>query len=128
MNFGRIKNVFIVDDENMSRTMLNDYLTSNTDHKITQFATGEDCLEQLSSKPDVVILDFELSTIVRDAKNGLQILEIIKKHYPEIHVIMLSSQERYGIAMQTIAKGAEQYVIKGEEAFEKVTQMINDIK
>jgi DNA-binding NarL/FixJ family response regulator len=108
--------------------MLNDYLTSNTHHKITQFTTGEDCLEQLSAKPDVVILDFELNTVVRDAKNGLQILEIIKKYYPEIHVIMLSSQERYGIAMQTMAKGAEQYVIKGEEAFEKVTQMINDLK
>jgi DNA-binding NarL/FixJ family response regulator len=128
MNFGRIKNVFLVDDDNMSRTMLNDYITANTHHKTTQFATGEDCLEHLATNPDVVVLDFELNTIVRDAKNGLQILEIIKKHYPNIHVIMLSSQERYGLAMQTLAKGAEQYVIKGEEAFEKVTQMINDIK
>lgn len=128
MNFGRIKNVFIVDDDVMSRTMLNDYLTSNTHHKISLFSTGEDCLAQLATIPDVVVLDFELNTLVHDAKNGLQILEIIKKNYPEIHVIMLSSQERYGIAMQTLAKGAEQYVIKGEEAIEKVTQMINDIK
>ena len=36
-------------------------------------------------------------------------------------------QERYGIAMQTVQKGAEQYVIKGKDAFEKIAQMINDI-
>ena len=42
-------------------------------------------------------------------------------------LIMLSSQERIGIAMQTIQKGAEQYVIKDEDSFEKIATMIRSI-
>jgi DNA-binding NarL/FixJ family response regulator len=41
---------------------------------------------------------------------------------------MLSSQERYAIALQTIQKGAEQYVMKDEEAFGKIASIIREIK
>ena len=51
----------------------------------------------------------------------------MKKNNPKIHVIMLSSQERYSVALQTIQKGAEQYVMKDEEFFEKITTIINEI-
>ena len=54
----------------------------------------------------------------------MEILQAIKKESPGTHVIMLSSQERYGVAMQTLIKGAEQYVIKDESAFEKIADMI----
>jgi DNA-binding NarL/FixJ family response regulator len=56
----------------------------------------------------------------------MEILKEIKKQVPHTAVIMLSSQERYGLAMQTIQKGAEQYVIKDEKSFEKIAQMVNE--
>jgi hypothetical protein len=37
---------------------------------------------------------------------------------------MLSSQESYLKAARTIQEGAEQYVIKGEDAFEKIAGLI----
>lgn len=81
--------------------------------------------KKLAETPDVIILDYYLNTVQKDAANGIEILQAIRKHYPNIRVIMLSSQERYSIAMKTIQKGAEQYVIKDENAFEKIAQIID---
>lgn len=126
MDFGKPKKIFIVDDDAMLREALSDYLTRKVPHQVTVFNTGEECLKNLQEKPDVIILDYYLNTIDKDAANGMEILQQIKKSYPEIHVIMLSSQERYALAMQTIQKGAEQYVIKDENAFETILKMVNE--
>ena len=126
MNFSKPKKIFIVDDDVMLTAALQDYLTRTVPHDIQLFNTGEECLGHISEKPDIIILDYYLNTISKDAANGMEILKTIKKYYPAVHVIMLSSQERYGIALQTIQKGAEQYVIKDEEAFEKIALMINE--
>ncbi|MCX6269018.1 MAG: response regulator [Bacteroidetes bacterium] len=128
MEYGKPKKIFIVDDDTMLTEALGDYLTRKIAHNISSFHTGEECLEHISELPDVIILDYYLNTVQKDAANGMEILQTIKKHYPAIHVIMLSSQERYGIAMQTIQKGAEQYVIKDEKAFEKIASLINEIR
>ncbi len=127
MDFVKPKKIFIVDDDTMLTEALTDYLTRKVQHQVSCYHTGEECLKHISENPDVVILDFYLNTVQKDAANGLEILQTIKKHYPNTHVIMLSSQERYAVAMQTIQKGAEQYVIKDENAFEKIAQMINEM-
>ena len=120
------KKIFIVDDDTMLTDALTDFLTRKTPHRIHVFSTGEECLNHLAEKPDVIILDYYLNTVQKDAANGMEILQVIKKHYPEFHVIMLSSQEHYAIALQTIQKGAEQYVIKDEEAFGKISSIIRE--
>lgn len=128
MEFTKPKKIFIVDDDTMLTEALQDYLTRKVAHDVQSFQTGEECLKHLSEAPDVIILDYYLNTVQKDAANGMEILEVIKKNYPRIHVIMLSSQEHYGVAMKTIQKGAEQYVIKDESAFEKIASMINELK
>ena len=57
----------------------------------------------------------------------MEILKAIKKYNPNIHVIFLSGQERYGVAMQTLQKGAEYYVIKDNEAFGKIEKILSGI-
>ena len=126
MNFARPKKIFIVDDDTMLSEALKDYLTRKVPHIVTTFSTGEECLKNISDTPDIIILDYYLNTVHKDAANGMEILQTIKKYHEKVHVIMLSSQERYGIAMQTIQKGAEQYVIKDADAFEKIAVMINE--
>ncbi len=127
MDYGKPKKIFIVDDDTMLTEALQDYLTRKTPHLVISFQTGEECLKHLSESPDIIILDFYLNTVQKDAANGMQILQSIKKYFPGIHVIMLSSQERYGVAMQALQKGAEQYLIKDRNTFKKITRMINEI-
>lgn len=118
------KKIFLVDDDEMLTMAMTDYLSRYVKHDIIVFHTGEEALKNTSENPDVVILDFYLNTVEKDAANGLEILEAMRLKLPNARYIMLSSQESYLKAMQTIKKGAEQYVIKGEEAFQKIVDMI----
>ncbi|MEI7491295.1 MAG: response regulator [Bacteroidota bacterium] len=127
MDLDMPKKIFIVDDDTMLTEALKDYLTRKTLNDIRIFNTGEECLNHLSENPDVIILDYYLNSVQKEAANGMEILQVIKKHYPGMHVLMLSSQERYAIALQTIQSGAEQYVVKDETAFEKIASLIREL-
>lgn len=117
--------VFIVDDEPMLNEMLSDYLTNNNPGLfIKTFPTGEACLESLNEEPDVIILDYYLNSREKDAANGIDILKEIKGRKKAVPVIMLSSQDSYGKAAQTIQYGAIHYVIKGREAFREILELV----
>jgi two-component system OmpR family response regulator len=45
------------------------------DFIIETYSTGELCLENLSNCPDVIILDYHLDVIEKNAMNGLETLE-----------------------------------------------------
>ena len=117
--------IFIVDDEPLLSEMLTDYLMEqNVDFNIETFPTGEACLENLHKQPDAVVLDYYLNSKEKDAANGIDILKEIKKRNATIPVIMLSSQKSYGTATKTIMYRAVHYVIKGQDAFEEIFQLI----
>jgi CheY-like chemotaxis protein len=127
MEFGKPKKIFVVEDDPFMRETLKDHLTKDVPHHVSAFGTGEEALRHLEEKPDIIVLDFHLNSESKDAATGLEILVTIKKHYPAIPVIMLSSQERYAVAMQTIQKGAEHYVIKDKNAFENIAEIIKEL-
>ncbi len=124
MKLGEPKKIFIVDDDEMLTVALSDYLTREVNHNISVFHTGEELLKHVFEKPDVIILDFYLNTVNKDAANGLEILDAIQGHLDNTRVIMLSSQESYVTATKTIQKGALQYIIKDEDAFQKIADSI----
>ena len=120
-----VKKVFVVDDDEMMALALEDYLTRNTLHEIHLFTTGEECIRNLRLQPDVIVLDYNLNSVQKEAANGMKILEAIKKLNKQIPVILFSSQDAYSVALQSINKGATQYVIKDENAFEKIAAICN---
>ncbi len=124
MKLGVPQKIFIVDDDEMLTEALSDFLTRNVNHDISIFHTGEELLKHIFEKPDVIILDYYLNSVNKDAANGLEILDAIHEHMDNIRVIMLSSQESYVTATQTIQKGAMQYIIKDEDAFQKIADSI----
>ncbi len=117
--------IFIVDDEPLLSEMLTDYLKDqDMGYNIVCFPTGEACLQSLDQHPDAVVLDYHLNSKEKDAANGIDILKEIKKKDKTLPVIMLSSQKSYGTATKTIMFGAVHYVIKGQDAFEEIFQLI----
>jgi CheY-like chemotaxis protein len=121
------KKIFVVDDDKMFCTVLSDHLEDQEKYTIACFGTGEACLEKLAEKPDAIILDYYLDSKVPGAKNGLEILQIIHKTAPDLKVIMLSSQEHYGVALQTIASGAVSYVIKDQKSFQEIDDILEEL-
>ncbi|WP_394758478.1 response regulator [Flavobacterium sp.] len=125
-NENKIK-LFLVDDDALFLKSLEIHFLEHADFEIETFATGELCLESISKKPDVVILDFHLDGIIINAMNGLQTLDKIKKFDSEIPVIMLSSQDKIDVAVQCIHHEAFDYVVKSETAFVRLQKIITSI-
>ncbi|MCR9289161.1 response regulator [Saprospiraceae bacterium] len=117
--------IFIVDDEPLLTEMLTDYLNEqDSDFAVESFPTGEACLQNLDQNPDIVVLDYYLNSREREAANGIDILKSIKDKSKSLPVIMLSSQKSYGVAAKTIMHGAVHYVIKGQDAFNEIYEII----
>ncbi len=120
------KKIFIVDDDPMFSIMLSDYLEEKAIFDIHVFGTGEDCVKSIDINPDFVILDYNLNSFESNAMNGIQILERIKKIDSNIIVIILSAQEKYGVASESIMKGANYYIIKDTSSFEEIGRLLED--
>ena len=119
--------IFLVDDDAVYVKSLEIEFSQQTGYHIETYATGELCLENLSHDPDVIILDYHLDGIDKTAMNGLQTLDKIKALNPDIHVVMLSSQDKIDVAINCIHHHAFDYVVKSETSFIRLKKIINII-
>jgi CheY-like chemotaxis protein len=122
----RKKKIFIVEDEELFANLLKDFLERKTKHEVCLFHTGEECLDHMQLKPDVIILDYFLDSKEKDAADGLEILRKIRGMGSRAHIIFLSGQTGFGVAMQSRFDGAQHYVIKDDQAFGRIEQLINE--
>lgn len=116
--------IFLVDDDALYLKLLENDLSEKPDYAIRTFATGERCLQNLSEKPDIIVLDYFLNGIEKNALNGLETLSMIKSVYPEIPVIMLSSQDKIDVAVNCMKLKAFEYIVKSETAFARLNNAI----
>jgi DNA-binding NtrC family response regulator len=119
--------IFLVDDDALYLKALEIEFLENGDFEIEAFATGELCLAHLSHNPDVIILDYQLDGVERDAMNGIQTLDQIKEFNPDIPVIMLSAQDKIDVAINCMHHKAYDYVVKSETAFLRLQKAITSI-
>jgi two-component system, OmpR family, response regulator len=121
--------IFFVDDDPIYLKMLENNLKQSKQYngRIYTFTTGEDCLNFLHLNPDVIVLDYYLNGTETKTWDGLLTLEKIKEKSPKTQVIMLSGQDKIDIAVNSIKKGAFDYVPKSESAFVRTQNAINNI-
>ena len=119
--------LFLVDDDAVFLKSLEIDFLRNADFNIETFATGELCIKNLSHNPDVIILDYHLDGIVKDAMTGLETLDKIKVLQPDIPVVMLSSQDKIDVAINCMHHRAFDYVVKSETAFVRLQKIITTI-
>ena len=72
------KKLFLVDDDRLFLKSLEIEFMEHADFSIKTFATGEQCVENLSQSPDIIILDYHLDGIDKTAMNGIEALDKIK--------------------------------------------------
>lgn len=126
MNNEKIK-IFLVDDDALYLKLLEIEFLDHGDFEIETYATGELCIANLHHNPDIIILDYYLDGIDKNAMNGINTLDIIKSVNPEIAVIMLSSQDSIDVAISCMHHKAHDYVMKSETAFIRVQKIITSI-
>jgi DNA-binding NtrC family response regulator len=119
--------LFLVDDDAVFLKSLEIEFLHHADFIIETFATGELCMENLSHNPDVIILDYHLDGIDKNAMNGMETLDKIKGYNPDIPVVMLSSQDKIDVAINCMHHRAFDYVVKSETAFVRLQKIITTI-
>jgi len=120
--------IIIVDDEPLQRELLKDHLSKMSGYQILTFGTGEECIAAGKvRKPTLVFLDYYLNTQVKDAMDGLEVLKEMKTIYPDVDVVMISSQDKIEVAVNSIKYGAFDYIVKGEGSFYRAEKVLFNV-
>jgi|GEM_PF-846328 len=102
--------LLIVDDSAADRTIYRRYLSQDLHHRYTVFDAN--CAEQglalcQQHRFDLILLDFQLPDM-----SGLQMLAVLRTHYPHTVVIMLTGHGNEQIAVSAMKGGAQDYLVK----------------
>ena len=119
--------LFLVDDDALFLKILKIEFLQYGDFDIETYETGELCMANLPRNPDVIILDYHLDGIDKNAMNGIETLDKIKSFNPDIPVVMLSSQDKIDVAINCMHHRAFDYVVKNETSFMRLQKIITTI-
>lgn len=114
--------IFLVDDDAFNLKVTKFHLARLGFKDVTPFDNGLDCLKNLTLKPDIVFLDQYMYGI-----QGIDVLKKIRQLDPEIIVIMLSAEDSEASATLFKQLGAFDYIIKGNDAMNKIEAVLNKI-
>ena len=108
------KLVFFVDDDKMILNLLEYTLKNRQDYDVKIFFSGEECIEHLDLKPELIVLDHIFKSNGNSKKNGLEILKEIKHINKKLPVIILTSQEDEKLENEFISSGAAKFIPKND--------------
>lgn len=101
--------ILIVDDEEDIRDLIADTL-HDEGYSTRQAAGGSEAINEVTTRiPNLVILDIWLQGSELD---GLGVLEVMKRRYPHVPVVMISGHGNIETAVNSIKMGAYDYVEK----------------
>ncbi len=99
--------ILIVDDEENARIGLTKLL-SQEGYEVDSVADGREALEYLRSKRVSLII----SDINMPRMNGLVFLQELNRHYPSVHVIMITAYGEVESYLEAMSLGAYEYLHK----------------
>jgi DNA-binding NtrC family response regulator len=120
--------VYVVEDDIMHGEMVKDHLSAKG-YTVKVYSTGEQLLKEISTDtPDILLLDYNLNSVDKNAMEGIDILKRVKDKIPDLEVVMYSGQDSIDVAVDTMRYGAFDYVVKGEAAFTRIDFVIGKIR
>ncbi len=116
-------NVLLVDDHNMVIEGMKHILAliANVQVKATAANAFEAIKALRENDIDIAFVDINLPDI-----NGIELCTKIKKEFPAVHVVGLSTFKQRSYVSQMIANGASGYLLKSAGK-EEIEQAINDV-
>jgi DNA-binding NarL/FixJ family response regulator len=117
------KLVFFVDDDKMILNLLEYTFKSRGGIRVNTFFSGEECLDHMQLKPDLVVVD-HMFTGVRGQMNGLQVVRKIREIDKDVTILVLSGQEDENIIADFIQSGVKQYISKDDYFIDTLIETI----
>ena len=113
--------ILIIDDEQGIRDILTDIL-NDEGHKVLSAADGAEGLDMLkTNEVELVLLDVWMPNL-----GGLETLEVIRRDYPNVTVVMMSGHAMFDQAVTATKLGAHDFLEK-PLALKKVLDMVNSV-
>jgi DNA-binding NtrC family response regulator len=112
--------IFIVEDDAAFNKLISTYIKSKSDYEVYSYLSGEDCLEKINKKPALILMDYDLPF-----RDGIEVMGVIKKKYPDIIFIFLSGQTNVKVAVEALKEGAFDYIVKDNHAKENALNKID---
>ena len=112
--------LLICDDEPaLARSLAR--LFASEDYEVATVGRGEDALALLAERPmDVVLLDVRMPGL-----QGPEVLDRIKRSWPEVQVVMMTAFGSIEIAVEAIRNGAYDFLTKPFDPVEQVERAVD---
>ena len=99
--------ILVVDDEEDIQLSMTGIL-EDEGYRVKSASSGEEALKELEQEePEILFLDIWLP-----GKDGIELLEPIRNNYPDLPIIMISGHGNIETAVDTIKKGAFDFIEK----------------
>ncbi len=115
--------VVIIDDEYIMRQGMKHIMDWEKEgfRIVGEASNGQEGLEVIEKeRPDIVLAD-----VVMPVLNGIELSEILRKKYPEIQLIILSSYDKFEYVKTTLMNGAADYILKPTLNPENLLEALN---
>lgn len=117
------KLVFFVDDDKMILNLLEYTFKSRAGIQVKTFFSGEECLENMHLKPDLVVLD-HLFPEDTGQLSGLEVIKKMRESDKDVSIIVLSSQQDEELIPEFLKVGAKQYISKDDYFIDALIETI----
>ncbi|MES2366541.1 MAG: response regulator [Pseudomonadota bacterium] len=119
-----ILKALIADDEGGTRHLLRSLLRQNNINVVGEAANGVDTLRLCKKlQPNVLILDINMPKM-----NGFEVLKSIRSAFPDIVVIMISSDASLSNVQEACTYGVDNFLVKPFKAGQLIDAIYRNLK
>ena len=117
--------IFIVDDESMAIRHFKRMICRGNDRLqvVGEALSGKQAIGMIGRlAPDIVFID-----VCMPGMDGLELTALLRRDYPEIKIILLSSYKEFSYVQKGITLGISGYFVKHEVTAEQIVQKISEL-
>ena len=115
--------ILLADDDFLTREVITDILKSGL-YDVVTAENGRDAMDKYLNKDEYLLVITDLNMPEMD---GMELLQRIREINPDQPVIILTGNSEVQVAMETINKGANDYLLKDENISNTVLYSINRV-
>ncbi|MEZ4777537.1 MAG: sigma-54 dependent transcriptional regulator [Bacteroidia bacterium] len=117
-----INKVFVIEDDEIFGKVLQRTLERDDSYDVRIFKSGKEFFDNIHLQPDIVSIDYNLPDM-----NGMDILKKIRQYNEDISTIILSGQEKVDVVVDAYKNGANNYIIKNDNALVELSNVVKNL-
>jgi|GEM_PF-1068317 len=120
----QLHNIFVVNEDTKKAGMLRKFIKERFQNKVNvyMYFSSKSCLRMIHENVHLVIIDY-----FNDSKKGNLLLKDIKALYPNMDVLIHTSNENITTAVDAMKLGASQYIVKNKTSWVRINEMVDNI-